>query len=281
MWKHYYGKYIDLFEISMKMLFVKKRYGEIPYLDAMGKRSFVFQNGNDGGEYYMPAADVEESVEMIAKYTGIGERLQAWKPKCIEELGKYVEDGIVYGPIRCETAIRRLKNMYYYGANRYIFLQRDSSGRYILADPDGFPELYYTEAEIERLLYEECGVAIRLQECESVHQKALELERIWEDGWKFHREAEGRVEKLTQSRDAFENYDGSSGARLALWIGVQNFLQHTEKIWHLKEEIEGIAQKSSRLLGLQSDMIRAAEEGKAELLPEIEIVIWKELEDEI
>ena len=281
MGKHYYGKYVDLFELSMKMLFVEKGYGEIPHLDAMGKRCFAFQNGYVRGGYYVPVADVETSVQMIAKYMGIGDRFKSWKPKSIEELGKYAEEGIVYGPIGNEIAIRRLKNIYYYGDNRYIYLKRDSSGKYILSDPDGFPALYYTGAELENLLYEECGVAVRLQKCENGYQNVFELERIWEDGWQFHRESVGRVEKLTQYLKAFEGYDGSSGARVALWTGVQNFLQHTEKIWNLKEEIKATVKKSGRLLGLQSDMIRAAEEGKAGLLPAIETAIWKELQDEI
>lgn len=276
----YSGKYMDLFESAMKILFVKKGYEAFPHLDAMGKRCFGFANGKDGKSYYIPIADTKEAIEAIAEYTNLKKELRIHCVEAVEEFMEYIPEGIVYGPISGEVAVRRVKNLYYRANNCYVYMQAGPGNRYCITDPDGFPVLYYSEEEMRSLLCRERGVLIRLKGNDGMRRKAESAEVIWKEGWKFHRMAAEHGRETTLWKDAFESYDKSASSQIALRYGVMNFLEHMEKIWKLGNDL-GVSKNEWDFRKLQCEMMKTAEEGRAEKLPLLEADIWKVLSDEI
>ena len=271
----YSGTYIDLFECAMRILFIKKGYGAIPHLDAMGKRCFGFCNGGEGKGYYIPIVGIAEAVGTIAEYTKLEGKLTIQRLETAEEFMEYAAEGIVYGPIKEVVAIRQVKNLYYRAENRYMYIQAESEGGYCVTDPDGFPVLYYREQEMRALFCHEKGIVIRLQENEGMHSHIEDIETIWRNGWEFH----GRVvtqQRTTLCKDAFKGYNGSASSQIALRYGVINFLENVEKIRNLGYDL-GRVEKRSNLRKMQCEMLEIAECGQVDRLPSVEAEIWKEL----
>lgn len=276
----YSGKYLDLFESVMKILFRKKGYEAGSHLDAMGKRCFGFYNREDKKGYYIPIVDTREAVEAIAAYMNLEKKLQVYSLEAVEEVMEYVSEGVVYGPVEEEVAVRRIKNLYYHAENCYVYIQAGPEGMYCVTDPDGFPVLYYSEEEISSLLCRGKGVLIRLKENDGIHRNIESVKVIWRDGWKFHRMATESVRETTLWKDAFESYNGSASSQIALRYGVMNFLEHTEKVWRLGSDL-GVNTEEWDFRKLQCEMMKIAEKGQVEKLPLIEAAIWKVLTDEI
>ena len=272
----YSGKYIDLFESAMKTLFVKKGYGMVPHLDAIGKRCFGFRNRVEEKGYYIPIAGVAEAVKAIAEYTKLEKKLTVRHLETAEEFLKYAAEGIVYGPMDGETAVRQVKNLYYHAENRFVYVQADAEGRYCITDPDGFPVLYYGEGEMREIFSREKGKVIRLQENGGIYRPVENAEAIWRSGWKFHRMAAELDQGTTLCEEAFKGYDGSASSQIALWYGVINFLEHVEKIQNLRYDL-GRKKQGNYLRKLQCEMLRIAECGQADRLSSVEAAIWKEL----
>lgn len=277
---HYTGKYIDKFEAAMQILFMQKGYDKVQHLDAMGKRCFGFCNGKAGIDYYMPIVNIELAIQDIAKYMNLEDRLTIKRMRSEETISVCDEEGIVYGPIIKEIAIRRPYNIYYNGGNRYLFIKKEGDF-YAVTDPDGFPAIYYTKKELEKFFLDEQGMTIRLCESDGGHGKVDDIRKIWNEGWEFYRKTAKYMSRSTERREAFKGYENISSARIALWYGVMNYIQQVEKIWRLHNEIAVISGNEGKLRILESNMINAAENGQVELLPEIESAIWKEMEDEI
>lgn len=272
----YSGKYIDLFEWAMKTLFVKKGYGMIPHLDAIGKRCFGFCNKEEEKGYYLPIVDITEAVKAIAEYTNLEGKLTVQHLETVEELLEYAAEGIVYGPAEGEVAVRQVKNLYYHAENRFVYLQAGPEGRYCITDPEGFPVLYYRKREMQALFCREKGMVIRLQENDGIHRQIGNAEEIWRRGWEFHRMVAELDQGTTLCEDAFQGYNGSASSQIALRYGVINFLEHVGKIQNLRNELEK-EKESSNLRNLQCEMLTIAERGQTDRLSLVEAAIWKEL----
>ncbi len=275
----YTGKYIDSFAAAMQMLFLQKGYGEIRHLDAMGKRCFGFCNGTDGYSWYLPAADVETAVLGIARQINLEGKLTAGKSRVMERLH---DDGcIVYGPVTLESVVQRPDAMYYHGGNRFFYISREEESVYAVTDPHGFPAVLYTQPELEGLFRAENGTAVSVCESDGVHGRGEDPGEIWRAGLAFHQEIAAKAAASTLKRESFTSYADLSSRRIALWYGVINCIQQTEKAWHLGRQAMGAYGDERRLRELQSGMLKAAETGEIRLLPEIEHAIWKEIIDEI
>lgn len=278
---YYTGKHIDTFAPAMQTLFQRNGYGVVPHLDAMGKRCFGFYNGITGTDYYMPVINTEEAVRSIAEHMGLEDKLIVYRSMCAALLKECPGAGMIYGPIVGELVLRRPRDLYYHGGNRYIFIQREQRGTYHVTDPDGFPGLCFTEEELESVFHAERGVGIVLQPKVAEAIKALDVARIWRDGVAFLRETAWRMSCFTQRQEAFVCYQDTASLRIALWYGVINFVQQIERVWILRDEVLGHRRDDRRFRILQSAMIHAAEQGNVSTLPELEASVWKEIEYEV
>jgi len=282
---YYTGKYVDTFEAAMGMLFGQMGYSEIKYLNAVGKRCFGFRNGAGRGEYYLSLVGIEEAVDAIARHAGLKDRIKVWRTGDMDSvsIAEHTAQGIVCGPVNEALAVRQLKNIYYRGENHYLFIKKESEDRYVIADPEGFSALLYTKEDIMGVFQQEKnGVIIGLRENDGGCQETPDLKEIWDEGCIFHREISCRQPDSTECAEAFAGYENITSLRTALWYGVMNFLQQTERLWELKREA-GILQEyhDEHLRILQSDMTEAAENGEVTRLAEIESAIWKEIIDEV
>lgn len=276
----YAGKYIDLFEYAMQMLFLDKRYGKIPYLDVMGKRSFGFRHRRDGRGFYVPIVGTKEAAEAISHQMHLERKLTSYCPETAEDLIKSAAEGIVYGPVERELAVRRIKNLYYHGDNRYLYIKRNSENVYEVTDPDGFPKLRCTETEIRSLYCGKKGMIICLKENDGRFQQIENAENIWQSGWEFHRRIYDSAQDKNMIQGNFESYDGSCSTQIMLLCGVMNFMQHMEKIYGFKREL-GRDKGNGSFRDLLCGILEAAERGEVGRLAQIETAIWKELADEV
>ena len=274
------GKSIDLFEYAMEMLFSAKGYGKVSHLDVMGRRCFGFCNRRDGKGFYVPIINIEEAVKAISYSMHLREKLISYCPQTEEELIASAEEGIVYGPVEGELAVRRIRNLYYHGNNRFLYMKKNPDGVFEVMDPDGFPKLRCTENEIRSLFCGRDGRIICLKKNNGRFQQIANAENIWQSGWEFHRRiSDSSLDSDVYCRN-FESYDGSSSTQITLMCGVMNFMQHMEKIYCLKKEL-GRDKGNDSFRDLLCDMLEASEHGEVGKLPQIEAAIWKELAHEV
>lgn len=277
----YFGKYIDTFEMAMQMLFIQKGYGQIKYLDAMGKRCFGFYNGTNGENYYVPVVKIEAAIDAIARHMSLENRLIAKHLVGMEAVQACDEGGIVYGPVAEESIICQPANMYYHGKNRFFYIRRESGNYYTITDPDGFPGVIYTKKELERFFLVESGITISLYENDGVHGEKGNIGKIWNEGLSFYTKVIKSVERTTAKKESFDDYNDISSKRIALWYGVVNYIQQIEKVRELHTQVKKVQADDRTIRKLQSDMLKEAEKGKTSSLSEIEHTIWKEIVDEI
>ncbi len=275
----YVGKYMDTFEAAMQMLFLQKGYGKITHLDAMGRRCFAFCHGTDGYGWYLPVVGAERAVHDIAIQMKLENRLTAGRFPAMERLRE--EGGIVYGPVARAAVLQRPDIMYYHGENRFFYISREEGDVYAVTDPSGFPGVLCTEAELEEFFRVENGITVSLCENDGLQGQGADLKQIWSLGVAFHREMTGNAENSTLKKESLDAYVHLSSSRIALWYGVINFIQQTEKVFRLRTQVGGSGGSDRKLRELQSGMLKAVEEEKVYLLPETEQAIWKEIMDEI
>ncbi len=278
---HYFGKYIDTFEMAMQMLFIQKGYGQIKHLDAMGKRCFGFYNGTNGENYYIPVVEIEAAINAIARHMNLENRLTAKHLVGMEAVQACDEGGIVYGPVVEESIICQPANMYYHGKNRFFYIRRESENYYTITDPDGFPGVIYTKKELEHFFLAERGMTISLYKNDGVHGEEGNIEEIWNEGLSFYTKVVESVERTTAKKESFNDYIDISSKRIALWYGVMNYIQQIEKVRELHIQVKNMQTDDRTIRKLQSDMLKEAEKGKISALSEIEQTIWKEIVDGI
>ncbi len=264
---YYSGKRCDTFALAFAQMLAWEGRPQRRFVDCASLRCFGFRAGASIQAWFQPMISLPGAVSALAGTMGVPIRCEALGTAGPEPAH------FVLGPLRGGVMPPELRDYYYHGCGRYLFLLRRPDGRLEVYDPRGIAgltlpaERVYALAEPEktRRVWIPDGAGAALPESP---------EELLARGLRFR----GRIRRRERRAiaRACGTYTASQANILSLQYGIQNLLLQMDQVFRLADAC-GMA-LAARYREEKQGLYARAMAGTAEGLPEALERIWRLLD---
>lgn len=271
---YYTGKMIDLFEMAMIQLLESAGYPVIKHIDCISRRCFGYEVGGVVKNWFSPTVKMSKAIMYIAEETGV--KINCTKAETAEDIAKMCDEyrTVLIGPVKGGVAAPLMKDYYYNGASRYLIISGMESGGYSVSDPQGIPELYIAESDIENFIEDTYTVFINGKG--EVRQP--DARYILRQGLEYHEKIQDR--ERSELIRAAGMYCGGRGQQISLAYAVMNLALQLDKVFWLTDDA-GILNKTmiQEYIMLKQQLYQSGQQEEPERISEIVENVWRLLKN--
>lgn len=264
---YYTGKRYDTFALAFAQLLAWEHRPQRRFVDCASLRCFGFQAGVSIQTWFQPMISLPDAASALAETMGV--------PVRCETLGAAASESehFVLGPVRGGVAPPELRDYYYHGYGRYLFLVQRPDSRLEIYDPRGIAGLMLPAERVYALAYP--GKTRRVWIPGSAGAARPEEPReLLDRGLRF-RERIRDLEHCAFTR-ACGTFASSQGNALSLQYGIQNLLLQIDQVFRLADAC-GLA-LAARYREEKQSLYTCGIAGAAAKLPEALERIWRLLD---
>lgn len=224
---YYVGKYQDTFDAAFSQLLAYVDCPPVPFIDCLSLRCFGFRVEGPVGTWFRPFISLPDAFSALSEALGVGIHYKTIHS--VAELPDWCS-GMLLGPLKSSIAVLELRDYYYHGAGRFVFVQRNIEGALIVFDPHGFAGLPLSTRQMDELLGDSELICAWLSDYEApmaMHSP----ENILLRGLNYHHSVAKEEAYLIEQ--ACGSYLGGAQNGLSLQYGVQELLQQLDKVFTL------------------------------------------------
>lgn len=272
---YYSGKYIDTFELAFSQMIDCRNLLHVPYVDCSSLRCFGFSMGDDVREWFRPMNSLPDAIHALVEATGL---TLYWKEiTCIDELPNEVEMFIL-GPLKSGITAPELRDYYYWGEGRYLFIRGITDDAFEIFDPNGFAGLHLKRTQFRQIIQSQRMYCIWIVGDVRMGTP-LDNQGILTRGFQYHEQICGLEYK--EFYYASQKELAGRNSVIGMQYGVRNLLLQLDKVARLSDEVnKWDSKKNLQYLNAKQHLYRMGMQGNISVLPTLMKEMWSVLIDE-